>query len=1068
MDYVHLIEKGNGKPREEIHVQNDSFGKILNFSAEFPFSWLVIQHVEEMKNVILQEKAIQQNEENILQKTFSLSKLGVVLNQYISRDAEGFFNRYLHDFIHIHYKVNSYDEIVILSEGFKSAVFENINDPKRKESSIKVVDNEFKLCWLYIHLVNDLVYERLQNVLYLTTTFPDISPFLKDYVQNRSVLEEMVLDALSLQVCCELLNDHFEKNLLSEQHGEWFKEIQKVKPVVEQILSTKDKYGRRRDKILDDCRPLWQKISLVGLFIENVYLTATESKEKKEIGKKLKLFWKGFRENINMKSAESFKVLRMILQNLNVNVAKIHLSGGVDQCSLCLEPPKDPVVLPCDDVNCQNCILNWLQLHSIPQCPKCKKVIPEDYELLPTRESREAVERHGKFRQRCNLFFIEVLSRYCFSGNSPPDDTVIKELIRLITVNKNENLQTRNMTVFDVDYVDPTPVIRSYLLKLLLPYRNSLEHHLNDFLQESYKIIGQDEELNILVLDSLEDYISTFPLHSSEMEAKALQIAVSLLQKFSSYNECQELNLSFLEAVASIRFSLRVYAFVLYKNYNSKSKKTQNVEHLDQNLFSILELLVKELVEVHHNKTTNFIQQFLIQILSLDYNLDFVYKLKKNHKLQWIVPVMLQQEEDSRPDYFVVLGDEYVHLRKTMSEALIKKDFNGVKDLLQSGAYSNEQGKVIVFAALLTEVTSQKSLDLEFNEALKSILNTLEWPQHLKNMAELLSHPEMVQLNPYMQQGEDRILSTLVYHWIFILLCKSHLNNLLRPFTHMTSSPAMTANMFYPTMEEDFRIEAQALFKETTWYECVNGHPYTVANCGAPMIKSKCSECGSDIGGTNHNSVQGVTEMKMYDPSKQGHILGDSDSCPAAPVAVRKLGTLHLTIVRFCMHASMLYGGMHAPQEFRGVIKPPVQDVVPFIWKHLELNFQQLQRALNQSVEDTAVSIHLFFDAIGNKRCTVQYNDKLATKADRALWEEAFADVILPNVFQYCNTYHKDSKQRLLTDERVSTNHLFQIIYKAQNVIPIFHSLVKFLLCGTIASRLLKTNFVPSLNNSKG
>ncbi|KAK8143852.1 hypothetical protein G3M48_006653 [Beauveria asiatica] len=43
------------------------------------------------------------------------------------------------------------------------------------------------------------------------------------------------------------------------------------------------------------------------------------------------------------------------------------------------------------------------------------------------------------------------------------------------------------------------------------------------------------------------------------------------------------------------------------------------------------------------------------------------------------------------------------------------------------------------------------------------------------------------------------------------------------------------------------------------WYNCVNGHPFAIGECGMPMEQARCPECGAPIGGQNHQSVAGVT-----------------------------------------------------------------------------------------------------------------------------------------------------------------------------------------------------------------
>lgn len=39
------------------------------------------------------------------------------------------------------------------------------------------------------------------------------------------------------------------------------------------------------------------------------------------------------------------------------------------------------------------------------------------------------------------------------------------------------------------------------------------------------------------------------------------------------------------------------------------------------------------------------------------------------------------------------------------------------------------------------------------------------------------------------------------------------------------------------------------------WYECPNGHPYFIGECGRAMEESLCNECGEIVGGSSHNLV---------------------------------------------------------------------------------------------------------------------------------------------------------------------------------------------------------------------
>ncbi|OCL12491.1 hypothetical protein AOQ84DRAFT_419589, partial [Glonium stellatum] len=42
------------------------------------------------------------------------------------------------------------------------------------------------------------------------------------------------------------------------------------------------------------------------------------------------------------------------------------------------------------------------------------------------------------------------------------------------------------------------------------------------------------------------------------------------------------------------------------------------------------------------------------------------------------------------------------------------------------------------------------------------------------------------------------------------------------------------------------------------WYYCENGHPFTVGECGMPMETSQCPQCGSPVGGHDHQPINGV------------------------------------------------------------------------------------------------------------------------------------------------------------------------------------------------------------------
>ena len=88
---------------------------------------------------------------------------------------------------------------------------------------------------------------------------------------------------------------------------------------------------------------------------------------------------------------------------------------------------------------------------------------------------REAIWKYNSFRQRCNAFFMDIVSQLCFADGTPPNQEVVERLMTYVTRETEEKdkkmMQTKRLTAFQGDGIDPSPVIRSVLLQLLLQSR---------------------------------------------------------------------------------------------------------------------------------------------------------------------------------------------------------------------------------------------------------------------------------------------------------------------------------------------------------------------------------------------------------------------------------------------------------------------------------------------------------------------------------------------------------------------------------------------------------------------
>ena len=87
---------------------------------------------------------------------------------------------------------------------------------------------------------------------------------------------------------------------------------------------------------------------------------------------------------------------------------------------------------------------------------------------------REAQAQHQQYKQRCNAFFMQLVGRLCFEGNVPPAEAVVHKLMEYVihSPREGDRLKTRRPHVLPEDSsIDPTPVVRLFLLQLMLRSR---------------------------------------------------------------------------------------------------------------------------------------------------------------------------------------------------------------------------------------------------------------------------------------------------------------------------------------------------------------------------------------------------------------------------------------------------------------------------------------------------------------------------------------------------------------------------------------------------------------------
>ena len=82
---------------------------------------------------------------------------------------------------------------------------------------------------------------------------------------------------------------------------------------------------------------------------------------------------------------------------------------------------------------------------------------------------RQAVQEHYDFRRRCNSFFMELVSLFCFGAESGVIDADLFSMFMSYVLQASS--KTKAFSPFPEHGIDATPVVRSFLLQQLLRNR---------------------------------------------------------------------------------------------------------------------------------------------------------------------------------------------------------------------------------------------------------------------------------------------------------------------------------------------------------------------------------------------------------------------------------------------------------------------------------------------------------------------------------------------------------------------------------------------------------------------
>eukprot|EP00063_Salmo_salar_P083286 XP_014058121.1 PREDICTED: E3 ubiquitin-protein ligase RNF213-like isoform X2 [Salmo salar] len=1025
-----------------ILVQN-YIGLDKNIGCIMPFSWRIRDYLDELWVHALQHEGHTQGQ---FEEFFRKTPLGRYISEADPEMQAEFFHRYLQDFISMTMNVTCQEDLQLLCGALTCCVNElrlRHDDVMEKEVT--------SLPW--VHAAYHEFKNRLQNLSRMISMEPQLAQVLRGNTHAREG-DELVLDVYAAVACVEYL----EPQALDTdgQRLVWLRQVKRLQVPIELVCSEENlrHYKDRSMAMVHRVQTGWNRIVTLSLFVEHMLLgiEAVEKKLKPLVLEHTRGLCQVLEKDSDLKMKKPFEAVIGILKACKDGAMERIFRFGLQPCPVCMSDPHDPLSLPCDHIYCLACIRQWL----VPGqmfCPLCMQAVPDEFALMPSEDIRVLINQNARFRKQCNAFFIDLVSTLCFKDNSPPCRAIILHLLSFLMVKvhsvpiirgAHRQILTKALSPFD-DSVDKNPVVRSVVLKLLLKYsfddvKDYLQQHLTAVEQSNILEESDKNELYSLYINCLEDSMfERMQCHTAAEQQACMQDERVFLGDFLQLESGHAATVEYLQQVARVRMGLDRAADQLVHMLSAAATGSQ--EESPNGVAAFL----TSVIELCRRSGNDWYRVYLIRKICSQRGVEFVQTLLKVADIRWLFPaeVLQQNEVGSQIDQYLVCGEDYKTIRDAVAKAMMEGKIEGLDNACEGCKCPPQKKAVYLLLALFREVTSlYRSANDSFHPKPVQCQALLAFIQASK----VLVSPEVrafaqalvanrlgpLEVRPG-ASGAQCVVVELSIHLAAVLLCGNQ--GLLTPPQQLALLPANMQRAFLPTMPEDMLAVAHKAMGQLQWYFCPNNHPCTIGECGQPMERSRCLDCGLEIGGDNHIAVPGFQAVQIQgDRTQTGHILGVPRRRDNLDMQdTKNMSPVPFNLLRLITHMAMLLGASSHPQVIGAIIKPPVPDPGAFLWAHLLKDMEQVTRSLGKGSDDTVNTVHLVISSLLEPhqpgQWPVPYDNLLSTKEARNGWETTVSNDIITPQLKHLDRRLKEVNAFVRADLRVSSNPVMRLVF---------------------------------------
>jgi hypothetical protein len=167
-----------------------------------------------------------------------------------------------------------------------------------------------------------------------------------------------------------------------------------------------------------------QRLEIMKLLLEHVLQPDVNPLLQETVGSNIRLIFAALKNPDFSKGPQTFRKLRHAIDNCcRKGGAALFGLQDVNECVLCLESIKEPVILPCGHIGCSGCLKENFQVDGADRvCPKkgCRAPIPADFKFQSDAMLEVAAVEHIVFKRKLSQFFLEMIQRFVFVKDKMP------------------------------------------------------------------------------------------------------------------------------------------------------------------------------------------------------------------------------------------------------------------------------------------------------------------------------------------------------------------------------------------------------------------------------------------------------------------------------------------------------------------------------------------------------------------------------------------------------------------------------------------------------------------------